>query len=149
MTPVRAGVFVCFVRSSARRNSRSGRFIRAAPVVARQVFVRLRGAEPPPPPTRSARHSTPTAFRQVGGASGPLLYHSRSQSSAQLLTSLAIRADLQYAGARLRSFNPLPTPNDSAYSQQWSLNQIGAPTALGLFSTGACRRGHRPSSIRA
>src|SRR5712671_4991985 len=103
-------------------------------VVARQVFVKLRAPTPIATDIVS-RLLDADSVRQVGGASGPLLYHSKSQNAAQLMTSLAGRTDLQYAEPDF-VVQSVATPNDSAFSQQWGMIQIGAPTAWDI-STGS------------
>src|SRR5438128_306627 len=63
-------------------------------VIARQVLVRLR--VPSQAATDALRQALDAdSVRQIGGTSGPHVFHSRSQSAAQLVTSLAGRSDLQ------------------------------------------------------
>src|ERR1044071_9345668 len=115
-------VFFCALPLAAQWENYQGRT-----VVARQVFVKLRAPSQAAVDTVS-RLLDADSVRQVGGASGPLLYHSKSQNATQLMTALTARSDLQYAEPDF-IVKAVATPNDSAFSQQWSMNQIGAPTA--------------------
>jgi hypothetical protein len=68
------------------------------------------------------------SVRQVGGSSGPLLFHSQSQNATQLMMSLTGRIDLDYAEPDY-VIKVAATPNDPSFSQLWGMTKISAPAA--------------------
>jgi subtilisin family serine protease len=103
-------------------------------VAANQILVKLRS------PTQSAIAGLTQALnadsvRQVGGSSGPLLFHSKSQNATQLMMSLTGRTDLEFAEPDY-VVKSIATPNDPSFSQLWGMTKISVPSAWDV-STGS------------
>ena len=68
------------------------------------------------------------SVRQLGGSGGPYLFHSRSQSAAAMLVTLALRNDLAYAEPDY-ILHTTTVPNDPDFSSLYALKNFTTPGA--------------------